>query len=219
VLLKRATFVGRVEYKFDADQIWVNFFSPRGVPLKKMDNNNNKKKKTVEKKKRGNSNNDDDDDDDDEWREDSGGGEKKVGKKAAPKKTKEIYNTGPVTLENYRASDKFVAPSVADIRETVGAFGAAISRAVVTPADCDAAMDGLWSFVEDRTKNVKGAPPVKRDDPSTYVSFFDLIPSHSMLLQHFGIGHAQFAWDLRQNEAVVNTFATIWDTPAVRQSV
>jgi len=32
-----------------------------------------------------------------------------------------------------------------------------------------------------------------------------------MLIQHWGIGHAQFNWDIRQNPKVVNIFAKLWD--------
>ena len=34
---------------------------------------------------------------------------------------------------------------------------------------------------------------------------------HSMLIQHWGIGHSQFNWDLRQNPKVVDIFSKIWD--------
>jgi hypothetical protein len=84
-------------------------------------------------------------------------------------------------LATYHASDKFVAPSVADARETVKAFGAAIVRGVVSAEDCDRAMSGLWDFAENRTGG-----KLKRDDVTTYHEYLALFPSHSMLLQHYG---------------------------------
>ena len=36
------------------------------------------------------------------------------------------------------------------------------------------------------------------------------MPMHSMLFQHWKIGHSQHVWDVRQNPKVVDTFAKIW---------
>lgn len=38
------------------------------------------------------------------------------------------------------------------------------------------------------------------------------MPSHSMLIQYFGVGHTQIAWTLRQNPKIV--FATLWNVTA-----
>ena len=52
---------------------------------------------------------------------------------------------------------------------------------------------------------------IKKDDTSTYRSFWDLFPVHSMLVQHWNAGHAQYVWDIRQNENVINTYSNgIW---------
>jgi hypothetical protein len=32
-----------------------------------------------------------------------------------------------------------------------------------------------------------------------------------MLIQHWGVGHSQFNWDMRQNPNVANVFATLWN--------
>ena len=35
---------------------------------------------------------------------------------------------------------------------------------------------------------------------------------HGMLQQHFGVGHAQYVWDVRSNAKVAEVFAKLWDT-------
>lgn len=42
-------------------------------------------------------------------------------------------------------------------------------------------------------------------------SFYDLYPSHGMLIQHWNIGHTQFVWNIRENEKIVEIFSHFWD--------
>ena len=44
----------------------------------------------------------------------------------------------------------------------------------------------------------------------TFEHLEDLLPSHHMLLQHFGVAHMQWVWDIRQHPAVAGVFADIW---------
>lgn len=53
-----------------------------------------------------------------------------------------------------------------------------------------------------------------KNDPSSWDSFFDLYPIHSMLLQNWQIGHAQFVLDIRQNPKVCEVFSKIWNIPS-----
>ena len=41
--------------------------------------------------------------------------------------------------------------------------------------------------------------------------FYNLYPSHGMLIQHWNIGHAQFVWNLRTNVKIVDIFSHFWD--------
>jgi ectoine hydroxylase-related dioxygenase (phytanoyl-CoA dioxygenase family) len=34
---------------------------------------------------------------------------------------------------------------------------------------------------------------------------------HSQLYKHFGVGHSQICWDLRQNEKIINVFSNLWN--------
>ncbi len=69
--------------------------------------------------------------------------------------------------------------------------------------------DGMWNYLEYITSNFK--TPISRNDKKSWISFYDLYPIHSMLIQHWSIGHAQHIWDLRQNPKVVDVFAGIWN--------
>ena len=52
---------------------------------------------------------------------------------------------------------------------------------------------------------------ILKNDKSTWSNFKELWPKHSMLLQHFGIGHAEFIWEIRQNPKVYEIFAELWE--------
>jgi hypothetical protein len=53
--------------------------------------------------------------------------------------------------------------------------------------------------------------PIKKEDPHSWAGLLDLFPMHSMLLQHYGLGHAEFVWSLRQHPAIVALFAHLWN--------
>ena len=53
------------------------------------------------------------------------------------------------------------------------------------------------------------APPAEL----SWSEFYKLYPMHSMLVQHWGVGHAQVSWDVRQNEKIVDIFAHFWKCP------
>ena len=72
------------------------------------------------------------------------------------------------------------------------------------------ARDGLWKTLEHLTSKMK--VPVDREKSETWRSFYDLLPKHGMLLQHFGVGHAPFVWNIRQTPGVVGVFARLWGT-------
>ena len=52
--------------------------------------------------------------------------------------------------------------------------------------------------------------PVKRDEPDTYNSLFDLNLNHGGLIQHHQWGHAQYVWDVRQNPKVAEVYNKLY---------
>lgn len=102
--------------------------------------------------------------------------------------------------------------TVANLRATLDQHGVAVVEGVLTDAECTAMVDGAWQFFEQITR--AWAHPIRRNDEDSWRGFFRLYPMHSMLVQHWGIGHAQYLWELRQNPQVVAIFASLYGVAA-----
>ncbi len=98
------------------------------------------------------------------------------------------------------------------LRETLEQYGVAVIPGVLDAAEVASFNEGMWATLEALTS--KFAVPVRQDDRSTWKHYFELLPQHSMLMQHFGIGHAQYIWDVRQNPKVAAIFAALWKVKA-----
>jgi ectoine hydroxylase-related dioxygenase (phytanoyl-CoA dioxygenase family) len=105
-------------------------------------------------------------------------------------------------MEKYITSPKHVL-------DTIKQHGVAIIPSLLDKDEIDNMNDGMWNYLEHITADF--AVPINRDDEKTWRSFYNLYPIHSMLIQHWDIGHAQHVWDLRQNPKVVDVFAKIWN--------
>lgn len=103
--------------------------------------------------------------------------------------------------------EPYMASSVKQVAEKLEQFGVCILQ-VLTVEECDALECSMWRWLEHVTSQL--AKPVSRDRPETYRSFYELQPSHGMLLQHWGVGHSQFAWTVRQHPRVLQVFAELW---------
>lgn len=91
------------------------------------------------------------------------------------------------------------------VNESIDTFGIAIIPNVLSESECGNMINGIWDYFENLYDKID------RNDESTWKNFSDLIPMHSMLYQHFGVGHAQVSWDTRQNEKIVDIWRKIWD--------
>lgn len=98
--------------------------------------------------------------------------------------------------------------TVETLRDTLDKYGFAVIPRVIDSTACSELASGLWDFLEHISR--EWSTPIRRGDASTWKGFYDLCPSHSMLMQHFGIGHSQAAWDVRQHPAIVGVFASLW---------
>lgn len=116
---------------------------------------------------------------------------------------------GPYEYERY-------VTTVDGLRDTVAKFGVAIIPNVLTSAECDMMMSGVWDFFEHITQ--KWDLPIDRENSETWTSLYELQPMHSMLFQHWGVGQAQVSWDLRQKEKLAGIFANFWQTETDRQT-
>ncbi len=97
-----------------------------------------------------------------------------------------------------------------NLKHTLEKYGVAIIPSVLNKTECESMISGFWDFLENATKSFD--VPIKRSDPTSWKSFWELYPKHGMLLQQWGIGHAQFLWDVRQNKKVIDIFRVLWGT-------
>ena len=96
-----------------------------------------------------------------------------------------------------------------NVKETLNKYGVAIIPSLLNELECDNMNNGMWDTLETITN--KWTNPIKREDNKSWKELSKLFPIHSMLLQHWNIGHSQYVWDLRQNSKIVNIFSQIWN--------
>lgn len=85
--------------------------------------------------------------------------------------------------------------------------GWAVIEGVLNDSECTAMEKGLDNFIETMSNGT-----IKISQPNTWRNYFDYMPSHGMLLQHYGVGGCQAAWDVRQNPKVFEVFAQLHGT-------
>ena len=112
-------------------------------------------------------------------------------------------------MDQYEYEQYIATPD--NVMETIEKYGVAIVPNLLNDLECHKMATGMWETLEDITQI--WVQPISRDNPESWKNIRDLFPLHSMLIQHWTIGHAQFIWDLRQNPKCVNVFSKIWDTP------
>jgi len=95
-----------------------------------------------------------------------------------------------------------------NLKETLDKYGVAVIPSVINDEECSNTIDGMWDYFEHITQ--KWETPITRDNTASWRQIYKLYPMHSMLIQHWNVGHMQAVWDLRQNEKIVNIFAKFW---------
>lgn len=83
--------------------------------------------------------------------------------------------------------------------------GVAVIPNVLSEAECIQLRESVWTELKYVTKD-----RFNFDDITTWREFYNFYPLHSMLLQHFSLGHMQPIWDIRQHPRVSGVFETIW---------
>ncbi len=94
------------------------------------------------------------------------------------------------------------------LRETIENYGVAVIPNVLTELECSKSFDEMWEYFEYITSTMN--VPMQRNNQETWKTFYELFPLHSMLIQHWGIGHSQFAWNLRKNKKILDVYANFW---------
>lgn len=105
--------------------------------------------------------------------------------------------------------DKYVTTK-SGLKDMLDKCGVAIIPSVLNEQECTNMLHGMWNFLEHITKNWDY--PINRSDKESYNTFNDLHKYDNMLIQSYSIGHTQFMWDLRQNEKIVDIYASLLDS-------
>lgn len=95
------------------------------------------------------------------------------------------------------------------LKETIQKYGVAIIPSVLNEEECNNIINKIWDFFEYITQ--KWEIPINRNDKNSWVEFYKLYPLHSMLIQYWGVGHAQVSWDVRQNIKIIEIFSEFWE--------
>jgi len=95
------------------------------------------------------------------------------------------------------------------LKETIEKYGVAIIPSVLNEEEYNNILNKIWDFFEYITQKWK--IPINRNDKNSWSEFYKLYPIHSMLIQYWGVGHAQASWDVRQNIKIVEIFAELWE--------
>ncbi len=97
-----------------------------------------------------------------------------------------------------------------NLKATLEQYGVAIIPDILTAEECLVMLSGMWDYFEHLTS--KWVMPLNRNDKATWREFYKLYPLHSMLIQHWQVGHAQVSWNIRQNLKVIECYAKLWGT-------
>jgi len=103
--------------------------------------------------------------------------------------------------------DKYICTKET-LRQTIDLYGVAIIPNVVSEEECNNMVNQIWDFFEHISQTWE--LPINRNNTESWSGFYDLFPLHSMLIQHWNIGHAQASWTVRQNIKIVEIFAYFW---------
>ncbi len=95
------------------------------------------------------------------------------------------------------------------LKTTLEQYGVAIIPNVLNDTECNKMANQIWDFFEHISQSWE--TPLNRNDTNTWREFYKLFPLHSMLVQHWSIGHTQASWDVRQNIKIVEIFAHFWE--------
>ena len=94
------------------------------------------------------------------------------------------------------------------LKATIDLYGVAVIPSVLNEDECLKMVSEVWDFFEHISNSWE--TPINRNNKESWSGFYKLFPLHSMLIQHWNIGHSQASWNVRQNIKIVEIFAHFW---------
>lgn len=107
----------------------------------------------------------------------------------------------PYEYEKYKTTKE-------GLSSTLNKYGVAIIPSILNEQECNDIVSGTWDFFEHITQTWD--TPMDRDNDTSWKEIYKLFPMHSMLFQHWNIGHSQVCWDVRQNPKIVDIYSHLW---------
>lgn len=98
--------------------------------------------------------------------------------------------------------------SIEDVLIKLKTDGVAVIPNIISKAKLKLYRKQLWKMLYHLTQKLE--KPIDKKDQDTWRTFYELFPLHSMLIQHWAIGHSKLAWDIRQEKKVIKVFSKIW---------
>jgi len=95
------------------------------------------------------------------------------------------------------------------LKETIDLYGVAVIPSVLNEDECLKMVSEVWDFFKHISNSWE--TPINRNNKESWSGFYKLFPLHSMLIQHWNIGHSQASWNVRQNIKIVEIFAHFWE--------
>jgi len=111
-----------------------------------------------------------------------------------------------------RVYKNYDCTSIEQVQNYLNDYGVAVIPNVIKSDELEVIKDNMFDTLTHMTRNTK--KPITRKNISSWKEIFAMKPLHGMLIQHFGIGHAQFVWDIRQDPRIVEIFAKLWGCDA-----
>ncbi|KAG5183951.1 hypothetical protein JKP88DRAFT_262899 [Tribonema minus] len=97
--------------------------------------------------------------------------------------------------------------AVEGVKAALERDGVAVVPGVISAESLPSLRNSMWETFETLTRD-----RLQRSDPTTFSVLSEYYPIHSMLYQHWGLGHAQYVWDIRGSAGVIDTFSKLWGT-------
>lgn len=94
------------------------------------------------------------------------------------------------------------------LQETLDRYGVAVIPNLIPKEELEVIKEKMFVTLTEMTQGLD--VPFNKDNQNTWKSILTMQPLHGMLFQSFGLGHAQFAWDIRQDPRVNEIFAKLW---------
>ncbi len=103
------------------------------------------------------------------------------------------------------------------LNQTLETFGVAVIPSVLTLEECEQMKQGQHQSLATLTSQL--SPPFDVSKRETYDSAAEAGALHGMIFQSSGMGHAKYAWDIRQHPEVVANFVAFWGSADLRTSM